>query len=124
MLKVAICSISGKVSKEIISATEQDPKVTCSLSISRKTQTIDNRDLSSSTNKNNFPICKSLLEGKSEFEFDVAIDFTAPDATIEYVYQCVELNKPIVIGTTGFSEEQFNNTIKERYDSLMAYLNV
>lgn len=35
--------------------------------------------------------------------FDVLIDFTSPDGTIEHLNICLENNKPIVIGTTGFS---------------------
>ena len=34
--------------------------------------------------------------------FDVLIDFTRPEATIDYLEICRKSNKPIVIGTTGF----------------------
>lgn len=39
-------------------------------------------------------------------EFDVMIDFTSPDATAVHVQQCVEFGKPMVIGTTGMSDDQ------------------
>ena len=38
--------------------------------------------------------------------FDVAIDFTSPDASLEHLQCCVEAGKAIVIGTTGFDEAQ------------------
>ncbi|MEX1198704.1 MAG: 4-hydroxy-tetrahydrodipicolinate reductase [Pseudohongiellaceae bacterium] len=38
--------------------------------------------------------------------FDVLIDFTAPDATLEHLAVCAEAGKAVVIGTTGFSAEQ------------------
>jgi len=38
--------------------------------------------------------------------FDVMIDFTAPEATLSHLKTCQQLNKPIVIGTTGFTDEQ------------------
>lgn len=38
--------------------------------------------------------------------FDVLIDFTAPDATLEHLEQCVLAGKALVIGTTGFTAEQ------------------
>ncbi len=44
--------------------------------------------------------------------FDVVIDFTLPIPSIEAIYNCVTMNKPIVIGTTGYNNEQLNN-IKE-----------
>ena len=37
---------------------------------------------------------------------DVTIDFTIPEATIAHAQLAKQLNKPMVIGTTGFSEEQ------------------
>ncbi len=37
--------------------------------------------------------------------FDVLIDFTVP-ATLNHIEQCRALGKAIVIGTTGFSDEQ------------------
>ncbi len=39
-------------------------------------------------------------------DFDVLIDFTAPDATLENMQLCAEHGKGIVIGTTGFTPEQ------------------
>ena len=38
--------------------------------------------------------------------YDVAIDFTSPDATLEHLASCAEGGKAIVIGTTGFNEAQ------------------
>ncbi|MCH8176106.1 MAG: 4-hydroxy-tetrahydrodipicolinate reductase [Proteobacteria bacterium] len=39
-------------------------------------------------------------------EFDVLIDFTAPDATLQHLALCQQNCKAMVIGTTGFSESQ------------------
>lgn len=33
---------------------------------------------------------------------DVAIDFSTPDAAIENIYSCFEINLPVVVGTTGW----------------------
>ncbi len=38
--------------------------------------------------------------------FDVVIDFSLPEPCVEAVKECQKLNKPITIGTTGFSAEQ------------------
>ena len=38
--------------------------------------------------------------------FDVVIDFTVPEATLALAQACAEANKAMVIGTTGFSEQQ------------------
>ncbi len=39
-------------------------------------------------------------------DFDVLIDFTAPEATLEHLAVCARAGKPVVIGTTGFTPEQ------------------
>ncbi|WP_435195795.1 4-hydroxy-tetrahydrodipicolinate reductase [Natronomonas sp. EA1] len=38
-------------------------------------------------------------------ETDVLIDFTVPEATVDHVQVAAETGTPIVVGTTGFSEE-------------------
>jgi 4-hydroxy-tetrahydrodipicolinate reductase len=37
---------------------------------------------------------------------DVAIEFTAPEATIKHLEEAVQANKPMVIATTGYTPEQ------------------
>lgn len=48
-------------------------------------------------------------------DFDVLIDFTAPQATLDNIALCAQHNKQVVIGTTGFSdaEKQQLNTLSE-----------
>ena len=43
---------------------------------------------------------------------DVVIDFSRPESSIKIIKKCIENKKPIVIGTTGFNNEQLQ-TIKE-----------
>jgi 4-hydroxy-tetrahydrodipicolinate reductase len=37
-------------------------------------------------------------------QFDILIDFTRPEATLDYLAICMSANKAIVIGTTGFDD--------------------
>jgi 4-hydroxy-tetrahydrodipicolinate reductase len=39
-------------------------------------------------------------------QFDVLIDFTRPDASMRFIEICREAGKKVVIGTTGYSDEQ------------------
>ncbi len=45
-------------------------------------------------------------------QFDVLIDFTRPESSLEYIEICRKAGKKIVIGTTGYSDEQ-KTTIKQ-----------
>jgi len=42
----------------------------------------------------------------AEHEPDAVVDFTAPDASVEYAAACADAGVPIVVGTTGFAEDQ------------------
>lgn len=39
---------------------------------------------------------------------DVAIDFTRPEISVQHAYVAAAMGKPLVIGTTGFTQEQIN----------------
>ena len=39
-------------------------------------------------------------------DFDILIDFTRPDISMDYIEICRKANKKVIIGTTGYSEEQ------------------
>ena len=41
-------------------------------------------------------------------DFDVAIDFSVPDAATPLVQACAERQRPVVVATTGFSDPQEN----------------
>ncbi len=52
-------------------------------------------------------VLTSDIEKHSE-DFDVVIDFTLPEPSIDLIKKCVRINKPVAIGTTGFSQEQLS----------------
>ena len=56
------------------------------------------------------PIDKILTDNSSSIfqDTDVIIDFTVPEASILHVEKAATYKIPIVIGTTGFSNEQFD----------------
>lgn len=39
---------------------------------------------------------------------DVLIDFTHPESSLEHIKACAELQRPVVIGTTGFTKDQLD----------------
>ena len=43
---------------------------------------------------------------------DVVIDFSRPDSSLKVLNQCIDYKKPLLIGTTGFNENQIK-TIQE-----------
>lgn len=83
MTKIAVTGASGRMGKTIIKAVEQSEKVALGVMID-----IDNK-------------VQDYLD-----KFDILIDFTRPEATLDYLAACEKAGKPIVIGTTGFNDAQ------------------
>ena len=48
----------------------------------------------------------------SIIDCDVVVDFSRPESSMNIIKKCIENKKPIVIGTTGFNDEQLQ-IIKE-----------
>lgn len=83
MIRIAVVGASGRMGQTIIESIEQSNNTKLGVKLDK------GDSLSSVIN-----------------DFDVVIDFTRPEATIEYLATCVQTNKPIVIGTTGFDDKQ------------------
>lgn len=83
MTKIAVAGSSGRMGQAIIQALEQSDVANFGVSLDK------NDNLTAVVN-----------------QFDVLIDFTHPQATLEYLNICQNGGKPMVIGTTGFSDEQ------------------
>jgi len=66
------------------------------------------------------------IENKNDAEnlikkSDIVIDFSSPDGTMYIIPFAVEYKKPIIIGTTGFSQEQMDK-IKKSSNEIPVFL--
>ena len=48
----------------------------------------------------------SILENNDISNADVVIDFSRPESTLTVLHKCIDLKKPLVIGTTGFNSKE------------------
>jgi 4-hydroxy-tetrahydrodipicolinate reductase len=85
MIKIAVSGASGRMGQTIMETISLSQKVKLGL-----------------------PLDKGDNLGDSIGQFDVLIDFTRPDATLEYLDVCRRNGKSMVIGTTGFSNQQLD----------------
>ncbi|WP_428087640.1 4-hydroxy-tetrahydrodipicolinate reductase [Candidatus Thioglobus sp.] len=81
MIKIAVVGASGRMGQSIIEAIEYSEKVSLGATLDKED------DLS------------AVID-----QFDVVIDFTRPEATLNYLAICAAAGKSIVIGTTGFDD--------------------
>ena len=83
MIKICVSGSEGRMGSRIIDLAKEDPE----LEVAAGFDINGNAQLG-------IEACECL------------IDFTAPKATMEHLALCEKLKKPIVIGTTGLSEEE------------------
>jgi len=99
MIKIAICGCAGKIGTRILNLAAEDKDIKVVLGLEAK----------------GHPSVGSKLAGvevSTEIDniktADVLIDFTIPEATMEHLNAALKHRKAIVIGTTGFSQEQID----------------
>ena len=82
MTKIAITGSNGRMGQALIEAVKLNPNVSQGSILNRGDD------------------IKGVLKG-----FDVLIDFTRPEATLDALSTCQSAGKAMVIGTTGFSDD-------------------
>lgn len=106
MIKLAVTGASGRMGKTLIDAVTQAEGVQLSAAIERPDSSLIGADAGelAGIGKNGIAVVSDVAEIADQF--DVLIDFTAPQATLHNMKVCQEAGKAIVIGTTGFNEAE------------------
>jgi 4-hydroxy-tetrahydrodipicolinate reductase len=95
-LRVAVAGAGGKMGQTLIEAVQADRQLQLAAAIDLKGSPAVGRTLGG------LKIGSDVTRAVESC--DVLIDFTRPEGTIGHLQACVPLGRPIVIGTTGFSE--------------------
>lgn len=108
MIKIGITGAAGRMGRMLIEATTNAEGVELGAAIEHPQCSLVGADAGELANvgKNGIKVTSSMEEVANDF--DILIDFTLPEPTIENLEKAVKLNKPIVIGTTGLTGEQKN----------------
>lgn len=104
--RIAIAGAAGRMGKALIQAVVAASDSELSAATVRADSSLIGADAGelAGVGKLGVPLVGSLNEVVDSF--DVLIDFTTPDATVEHIRLCASKGKPIVIGTTGFTDAQ------------------
>ncbi len=102
---VVIAGSSGRMGRALIEAVQQDPDVRLSGALERAGSAWVGKDAGDLVGASlGVAITDNLAAGLQGAR--VLIDFTRPEATLEYLLHCRKAGVNVVIGTTGFSEAQ------------------
>jgi 4-hydroxy-tetrahydrodipicolinate reductase len=99
MTRVAVTGATGRMGQEVIALARDRDDVELAFAVSRDPEDVA-VDVTLDADEN----LPALLD---EHEPDVLVDFTVPESSVEYVSACAEAGVPVVIGTTGFSDDQY-----------------
>lgn len=104
--RIAVVGAAGRMGKILIEACAENDQTELSAATEHPESSLIGADAGELTGvgKNQITVVDSLDATKGDF--DVLIDFTRPEPTMQHLQWCVANQKKIVIGTTGFSDEQ------------------
>jgi len=106
MLNIAIVGAAGRMGKILIEACAESENARLSVATEYPDSSLIGADAGevAGLGKNNVIIAPSLDDATNDF--DVLIDFTRPAPTLNHLDWCVKNNKSMIIGTTGFSDDE------------------
>ena len=104
-LRIAIAGASGRMGRMLIEAVLQADDCQLAGALDQPGSPALGQDASAFLGRpSGVPIVSDLREGLAQAQ--VLIDFTRPEGTLAHLQVCRELGVKLVVGTTGFSEEQ------------------
>jgi len=108
MIRVAVVGASGRMGLCLIKAAELAQTTTLSAAVSRAASAAIGKDAGDLAGIGTLDISVSDDLEKLLDQFDVLIDFTRPEPSMQYIELCRKAGKKIVIGTTGYTDAQKN----------------
>jgi len=103
MFNIAVAGAAGRMGRSLINACHDSNDCRLSSAIEHSASSLLGSDAGELAGLGTSGI--TIVDQLSD-DFDTLIDFTRPEATLKNLEFCVANNKSIVIGTTGFSDEQ------------------
>ena len=106
MLRIAVVGATGRMGLCLIKASVLSDKAEFSVAVSRAESISVGKDAGELAGIGHADIAVVGDLAAVVDRFDVLIDFTRPGPSMEYIEICRKAGKKVVVGTTGYSDEQ------------------
>jgi len=106
MLNIVITGASGRMGKALIEATLAHTETQISAALERPNSTVIGADAGEVAGVGKLDIAIGGDVGAALTNADMLIDFTRPAVTLANLNACVASNTGIIIGTTGFTDDE------------------
>ncbi len=103
-LKIGIVGAGGRMGRQLIQAVQNAEGVELGAAFERKGSSLIGADAGELAGIGSIGIKVAEDLAAQQDKFDVLIDFTRPEGTLDHIACCVAHNKKMIIGTTGFDE--------------------
>ncbi|AKH89996.1 4-hydroxy-tetrahydrodipicolinate reductase [Edwardsiella tarda] len=105
-IRVAVAGAGGRMGRQLIAAAQAMPGVTLGAALEREGSSLLGCDAGELAGCGTLGVPVETDLARVVDRFDVLIDFTRPEATLAHLAFCQQQGKAMVIGTTGFSEDE------------------
>ena len=112
MTRIAVAGAAGRMGKALVQAVCQDEAATLAAATDRPGSTLIGADVGELAGVGRLDVALQDDLSRVVDSFDVLIDFTSPESTMNHVAICRAAGKGIVIGTTGLDDSQ-KDALKE-----------
>ena len=106
MTRVVVTGAAGRMGQRVIAMMQAEPQLTLAGAVTHARHPTVGRDAGEVAGSGTAGVTVSDDASLAMAQADVAIDFSVPDAAVNYLNAAAELGKPMVIGTTGFTATQ------------------
>lgn len=104
MLKIGIVGAGGRMGRQLIQAVNHAEGVMLGAAFERKGSSLVGADAGELAGVGALGVVVTDDLASQVNQFDLLIDFTRPEGTLEHIAFCIAHNKKMVIGTTGFDD--------------------
>ncbi len=116
MIRIAVVGASGRMGLCLIKAAALADKTELTAAVSRPGSISLGKDAGELAGISHIGVQVTDDLSAVVDSFDVLIDFTRPEPSMDFIEVCRQANKKIVIGTTGYSDEQKREIVKAAED--------
>ncbi|MWQ62802.1 4-hydroxy-tetrahydrodipicolinate reductase [Glaesserella parasuis] len=103
-LKIGVVGAGGRMGRQLIQAVNNTKGVELGAAFERKGSSLVGADAGELAGIGHLGVTVTDDLASQLNHFDLLIDFTRPEGTLEHIAFCVAHNKKMVIGTTGFDD--------------------
>ncbi|MDG6360521.1 4-hydroxy-tetrahydrodipicolinate reductase [Glaesserella parasuis] len=103
-LKIGVVGAGGRMGRQLIQAVNNTEGVELGAAFERKGSSLVGADAGELAGIGHLGVTVTDDLASQLNHFELLIDFTRPEGTLEHIAFCVAYNKKMVIGTTGFDD--------------------